>query len=79
MKKIKLILIMIVLAFLLSFGNPVVTGASSSIILPPAIVLVQDKNNKMLVKHNFVYDQSIFVPGDTQNDPGFYVNIPAKR
>jgi hypothetical protein len=76
MQKIRLLLALFVLTLILSFGTPVVTRASSNIELPPAIVFVQDRNEKMLVKHNFVFDENIFIPGGTNNDQDFYVNIP---
>ena len=79
MKQIKFLFIIVIFAAMLAFGNPSVTGASANAGMPPAIVLVQDENNKMLVNHNFVYDTRIFVPGDTESDPEFYVNIPGRK
>lgn len=69
----------IIFAAMLSFGNPAVAKTTADVGLPPAIVLVQDENNKMLVNHNFKNDMQIFVPGGKHNDPGFYVNIPGNK
>lgn len=79
MKQIKFLLIIAIFAALLSFGNPTVSRASTDTGFPPAIILVQDENNKMLVNHNFVNDMQLFVPGDTESDPGFYVNIQGNK
>jgi hypothetical protein len=76
MNKIKILLVVVLLASVLSFGTPVVTRASENARIPPAVVFVQDKNDKMLVSHNFSSDERIFVPGDNYNDPGFYIKIP---
>jgi hypothetical protein len=76
MNRIKLLLAVVLLASVLSFGTPVVSKASGNVGMPPAVVFVQDKNNKMLVNHNFNYDKRIFIPGNNYNDPGFYINIP---
>lgn len=76
MRKIKLLLVLIALVSFLSFGTPAATRASGYYETPPAVVFVQDRNDKMLVRHNFQYDKRIFIPGNTEKDPGFYINIP---
>ena len=76
MNKIKLLLAVVLLASVLSFGTPVVSRASGNVGLPPAVVFVHDRKDEMLVRHNFNFDERIFIPGNTNKDPGFYINIP---
>lgn len=79
MKGIKFAIAVIFMVFALSVALPESARAQSGIETPPAVVFTQDGSNSMLVNHNFKYDNGIFVPVDTQNDTGFYVNIPFRE
>lgn len=76
MKNIKLLVVMLAVVSVLAIGAPSATRASDYYEMPPAIVLVQDKNDKMMLKHNFESDNGINIPWNTDVDPGFYVQAP---
>lgn len=79
MIKIKLFAMALVLASMLALGNPGMTRAANVLEIPPAIVFVQDKDNRMLVKHNFKYDEGMLIPGDMDVDEGFFVSSPESK
>ncbi|MCX7710743.1 MAG: hypothetical protein N2484_12965 [Clostridia bacterium] len=76
MRKLKIVLAVLMLSCMLVLGNPGTVSAVSRYETPPAIVLVQDRNNKMLLKHNFIFDDGMLVPGGSANDDGFWVPMP---
>ena len=75
MLKIKLSLIVLALVAVLSAGTPNMAKASDAYEMPPAIVFIQDKDEKMLLKHNFVFDQGMMIPGNTDMDKEFFVEV----
>lgn len=75
MQKIKLFIMVLALTSLLAVGSPARSRAEDMDGMPPATVLVQDRENKMLVKHNFVYDAGMLFPMETDVDSGFYVKV----
>lgn len=77
MKTIKLLIMVVAISAALSFGSPAAVRASSVVETPPAVVFVQDKNNSMLLSHDFKYDNGMLVPVGTNNvDEGFSAQIP---
>ncbi|MCX8131817.1 MAG: hypothetical protein N3I35_17190 [Clostridia bacterium] len=78
MDKFKYLLTAIILASLLVVAQPSVSSAQKSNIefTIPAIVLVQNKTEKMLVNHNFESDSKIYIPMEKDTDSGFYVTMP---
>ena len=78
MRNIKILTIALLLGVMLTVGQPGVTRASQTDIstIPPAITLVQDKENPMLVKHNFKFDNgNLVTAGEADIDTGFFVEI----
>lgn len=76
MKKLKIVFMILAATMLLSVGSPAIAGTQAAQSMPPAVVFTIDAGNRMLLKHNFDGDGSMYVPGKSVNDPGFYINIP---
>lgn len=73
MIKIKLFIAAVVVSSMLSFGAPVVSQTVDVTQMPPAVVFVQDRNDNMILRHNFVHDNRLLVPWDNGVDKGFWV------
>ena len=79
MKKIKTSAAVLLLSAVLLTGQPGIAQSIRSVALqmPPAVVFIQDKNKKMLIKHSFEEDNALLIPWDLSTiDNGFYVDIP---
>lgn len=77
MKNVKIFAAATILTSLLTLSSPGAVRAEADIhTSAPAVVFVQDPDNRMLVRHHFERDEGFWVPGKTDNDPGFYVTIP---
>ena len=75
MNKIKISLLAMALISLLFLGSPVPAKAINTYEMPPAVVMVQDKNSRMLLNHNFTGDDGMPVTIGGNVDEGFYVEI----
>lgn len=80
MNKTKLILAVILISSILLIGQPAVKTVTASGIFTdvPAVVFVQDKNNKMLINDGFESDNKLYVSIDHDVDIGFYFTVPTK-
>jgi len=73
MKKIKLALTALILFAALAFLQPMPANADLLASVPPAMVFVKNKEDEMLLKHNFEADNGIYIPWDTSIDEGFFM------
>lgn len=81
MNKFKVMAAVLLLCSLLIIGQSSAIRAKASESLPsvPAVVFVQDKNEKMMVSHSFENDERFYIPMGKDTDTGFYVTIPSDK
>lgn len=67
--------ITLTIASILALGSPSIIKASNIYEKPPAVVFIQDKDDGMLLNHNFKYDNGMLVNRNSNVDESFWVKV----